>query len=608
MSKKPKAGGKNRTVRKPGERPRWYLELPAGLTWEDGDPAAVFCRMVATDPQRHCRWVHLACRRHVLDWQAAQAGDGPWVYRPELAARVVDFAAQFRGVEGPLAGSPLVLLPWQAFVVAMLWGWRKRDDPRKRRFAYGYVTVPRKNGKTGFVAALGLYQLAFPPPGSRVDVYSVATKEEQAKIVWRDGCRLLKTAAEWARRFRARHKSLTHGPSESEWRPLGSDSDTLDGLRPELALADELHAWRDRKLWDVIDSAFGAAFSPLMLAITTSGDNPDGICMEQEKRVKAVLEAVEAGTYDGAVGDGGNYFGAVWTIDDGDDWQDEAAWAKANPSLGSVKELGAMRTLVTAAAGSAGSRRNFLIKQLNVWQTTGPERWLDHEKWELGTRGVGLLMPASWERLRGRRCWGGIDLASTTDTSAWCMVAEGEREGELWAAWRVWLPGEDLAARSARDNVPYDLWAREEWLTLTPGDVIDVNQIVADVVAQVEASGLEVGRIAYDPGWSQGVGVRLADDHGLPMLVCLQRYSTLTAPLLELERLVGGGLLDHGGNPVARAHALAARLQVGGAGGMLLAKGRSAGRIDALAALAMALAARREDEESGGGMVGVFTG
>jgi len=612
----------------------WYLTGEQFAAIGCDDPAREFAQMLLDEPSAHCRWVHLAVRRHCMDLRhaAASGQKSPFLYQPEKAQRAIRFVGRFRVYEGELIGQRLTLLAWQKFIVSQVYGWRLASDPRKRRFKYVYIAVPRKNGKTGLVAPLALYHMSHPPKGGRFQVFSVATKEDQAKISWKDGCFLLGTAEKgWRdRNFRERTDQLTHIKSGSVWSPLGSDSKTQDGLRPDQAIIDELHAWPGRELWDVVTSGFASAFSPLVFQITTAGNNPEGICGEQENRVKRVLEAVETGTYRGEQVDEAVYFGIVWTIDKGDRWDDERVWAKANPSLGSIKSEAFMRELCSAAKVSPGARREFLIKHLNQWQTTGAARWLDPHKWAActsptsprsrhrkATSTLGEEPPASgspnetaeglWERLRGREVYCGLDLASTTDTSSFCVIAvEGDGEKpDVLASWQFWLPGEDLARRQARDHVPYDSWVREGFLTLTPGEVADVNQIEADILAIIEKYELQVALFAIDPGWAQGAGQRLAERDGLPVHSCPNRYTTMTPALNELERLVISGRLKHGGNPMATNHALNACLRIGGVGGRLLDKAKSNGRIDGLAALSMAIAAQLHTDEEPAVNVGI---
>jgi len=581
--------------------PAWYLSPDEFALLAEGDPARAFAQMLLDAPAAHCRWVHLAVRRHCMDLKhAATAPDKfPYVYAPELATRPIRFAAQFRIYSGADYGKPLRLLPWQQFVVSQVYGWRVRKDPRKRRYTYAYIEVPRKNGKTGMLAPLGLYHLCFTPARSVAQLYSVATKEDQAKLVWKDAIRLLKTNPRWDALFCVRTRHLAHGPSGSEWAPLGSDSRSQDGLRPDVAIMDELHAWRERELWDVISSAFGSAFSPLLFQITTAGTDISGICREQQGRVVDVLKALERGKYTGLKADQATYFGCVWTLDKTDKWDDPKAWAKANPSLGTVKSLENMEQLAATAKKSSGARREFLLKHLNQWQTGGDEpRWLDPLQWAKGGPASAPPPPPRelWERLRGLKVWCGLDLASVGDTSSFCAIAEDPKDPKkLLVAWQYWLPSEQIGARSEKDAQPYDLWAAEGYLTLTQGSVTDVAQVEQDIVHTLRGYELSCAKFAYDPGHEQGVAQRLQDTHGLPMFLCPQTYTALGPATDELERLVVGERLDHGGNPMAAAQASCVVVRTGPYGGRTPAKGRSKGRIDGIAALVDALAARSAD-------------
>lgn len=561
-----------------------------------GDPAWMLMRDVAANPHRHNRWVHLACKRHMLDLIAAQQDDSTYLYDCNRARRPVSFSEQFICSTGSLAGQPLKFLEWQQFCCAMVYGWRLRKDQSRRRYQYVYIEIPRKNGKTGFVSPLGLYQLTYPPAGAKTEIYSVATKKDIAAVVWEGANDLLRSSAKWARHFRALHSKLIHVPTGSKWTPIGSDSKTLDGLRPEMAIMDELHAWPTRGLWDIFNSAFGSAFSPLIFQITTAGEIMDGICMEQRTRLTKILESVEDGSYNANKDDASFYFGCIWTIDIEDKWDNEDAWHKANPSLGTVKSLDEMRKVFAGAQGSDGARREFLLKQLNVWQRTGDNIWLDLEKWdECETQVTPFDYQAAWDRMRGLPCWFGADFSTSRDTTSLCAVADDPNDPDgVLVAWDFWLPGDELAARCNRDEKPYDLWAREHWLTLTEGNCIDINEIERAIVAR--RAEVQLVLMGYDPGYSQGAGIRLKNDHDFPIEGVAQGFK-LSQPLQEIERLVLAGKLRHGGNPIARSHAGSAVL-LKGDWRERLSKAKSKSRIDGIAALAMAMAARQESRQN----------
>jgi len=578
---------------------RWHFTAAHLDEYPPDDPARVFAEDVAAYPMTHNRWVHLACRRHTLDLIAAKDDSFPFVYDCKKANRPSLFAGQFKGVEGPLAGRKMQFLPWQRFTVAMVYGWRMKSDPRKRRFRFAYIEVPRKNGKTGFIAPLGVYQLAFPPPNARCDIYSVATKEDQAKIVWRDGCRLLKTSPAWSAAFRAKTKTLTHIPSDSIWTPLGSDSDTLDGLRPELAIMDELHKWKDRQLWDVFNNAFGAAFSPLIFQITTSGDDTETICYEQHKRVEKVLDAIEDDKYSPENGDDAFYFGIIWTWDEGDEWDSPLTWQKANPSLGLVKPLSEIEIGVDAARMSEGARRAFMRDHLNVWCSTGVERFLDMDCWRDcydATTSEPFTHETSWARIAGLRAWFGLDPSSARDITALCAIAIDPKEPDaVIAVWDFWVPGENLATRIAQENLPYDEWSRNGWVKTTDGGCIDIGEIKEKCLFRQKQ--VDLVSMGYDEGMSQGIGIALLNEYGFPVAKVGQGY-WLSGALQEIERLTIAGKLRHYGNPVARAHANEAVIFKGDSR-IKLSKGKSKGRIDGIAALAMAFAVKQSSDANG---------
>jgi len=576
--------------------PAWCLGPAEFALLAEGDPARPFARMLLEKPAEHCRWVHLAVRRHCMDLKHAAAAPDkfPYVYARELATRPIRFAAQFRIYSGADYGKPLHLLPWQQFVVSQVYGWRHRAAPPPLHLRLHRSAAQKRQDRPARPAGA-----LSPMLYARAQFYSVATKEDQAKLVWKDAIRLLKTSPRVAALFRVRTRHLAHGPSGSEWAPLGSDSRSQDGLRPDVAIMDELHAWRDRELWDVISSAFGAAYSPLLFQITTAGTDISGICREQQGRVLDVLKALERGKYTGLKADQATYFGCVWTVDKTDKWDDPRSWAKANPSLGTVKSLENMEQLAATAKKSSGSRREFLLKHLNQWQSGGDEpRWLDPLQW---AKGGPSSAPAPtprelWERLRGLKVWCGLDLASVGDTSSFCAIAEDPKDPKkLLVAWHYWLPSEQIGSRSEKDAQPYDLWAAEGYLTLTEGSVTDVAQVEADIVHTLRSYELSCAKFAYDPGHEQGVAQRLQDTHSLPMFLCPQTYTALGPATDELERLVVGERLDHGGNPMAAAQASCVVVRTGPYGGRTPAKGRSRGRIDGIAALVDALAARAAD-------------
>jgi phage terminase large subunit-like protein len=312
--------------------------------------------------------------------------------------------------------------------------------------------------------------------------------------------------------------------------------------------------------------------------------------------VEKVLDSVEDDTYDPANKDGAYYFGVIWTIDEKDAWDDPVSWLKANPSLGSVKPYSEIEIGVDAARASEGSRRAFMRDHLNVWQATDAERFMDMDKWRDCHQGDPVPQVDTWARLAGLPCWFGLDPSSARDITALCAIADDpNEEGAILAAWDFWVPGENLSVRIAKENLPYDLWAREGWVKTTDGACIDINVIKEQCL--MRKSQVELISMGYDEGMSQGIGISLLNDHGYPCAKVGQGY-WLSPALQEIERLTLAGKLKHFGNPVAQSHA-AATIVFKGDSRIKLSKGKSKSRIDGMAALAMAFSARQETMANG---------
>lgn len=327
------------------------------------------------------RWVKAACQRH-LDDLARSAADPTWPYEfdPEKAGRPCHFLqelphikgewARVRAVGGALVRPRILLEDWQVFFVAVMFGWVHRET-RLRRFLRVYLEVARKNAKSTICAGLALYLLcADNEPGA--EVYSVATKRDQAKIVWSDAAEMVRIEPTFRMAPPAglgvsyTRAAIFQRHTASKYEAVGRDSDTLDGLNPHAYVADELHAWKDRALYDVMNSATGARSQALGIGITTAGYNTLGVCYELRLYLMRILNTTLA-THDGMgfriEGDSledERFFGLIYTLDTGyaderpdDAWSDEEVWAKANPNLGvsvSLADLQSKRDMAIASS------------------------------------------------------------------------------------------------------------------------------------------------------------------------------------------------------------------------------------------------------------------
>lgn len=537
--------------------------------------------------------VRLACQRH-LDDLATGAGRGLW-FDHEAEARHLGFYKYLRHSKGEWQGQTFELSDWQAFIVGSIYGWKNADGTRRYRTAY--CEVPRKNGKSTLLGGVSLYALtADGEPGA--EVYACATKKDQARIVFNESRAMVKASEELSKRIRSFVSNMHVPATGSKYEPLAADSGTLDGLNIHLAANDEVHAWANRDLYDVIETAMGARRQPLVFNITTAGKNEHGVCWDLREYAVSVLRGIFADD---------SFFAYIATIDpeDLDRWDQPDVWAKANPNYGvSVKERD-MELLATKARQMPAAKAAFLRLRLNVW-TFGIDGWLPYDKWQQGAAPIDLAA------LAGRDCYAGVDLSSTTDISSVALVFPPDsvlqcsgappQEGGLsdWVVlWRYYMPAANLAERAAEDRVPYTQWRDQGLITATPGNVIDYEYIRRDINALQDQYNIR--EIAIDR-WNASHITTLLGEDGFTVVPFGQGYASMSGPSKHFEGLVLSGGLRHGGNPVSDWMSGNVVLMDDDAGNIKPTKRRSRGRIDGIVAAIMALGraiAPREEEDAG---------
>lgn len=485
-----------------------------------------------------CRWVKLACQRHLDDLDRARTDPAfPYRFDPWHAGNICDFAEKLPHVEGRWETPTIRLEPWQIFCLGVVFGWRRKADGG-RRFSKVYLEVARKNAKSTLAAVVVLYCFTCenePAP----NVYIGATTGAQAQKVFHPARMMaLKTPAlQEAFGIQVWAKSLTE-PSGGFVHAINSKSSTQDGHNPHLAVLDELHAHKERGLYDVLDSAFGARKNPLMWIITTAGFDTMGVCYEQRALVAKVLNRVVEADH---------LFGIIYTLDNAeehagavpsDDPFCPAAWIKANPNIGASVQLSSMEAAAAEARANPGKLGDYLTKRLNVW-TSARNGHINVEKWRACSGPVDL------EALEGLPAWGGLDLASVSDLCAFRLIWMADGRLKTWG--RVYLPEAAVGPRTTKSNVPYRRWAETGKLVVTPGDVTDYAFIERDI--REALARFDVRAIGYDPYNASDLVNRLTADSA-PMVSVRQGHRTLSGPMKELDRLYLSGMLDHGGDEV----------------------------------------------------------
>jgi phage terminase large subunit-like protein len=521
-----------RTVRRKEERQAVKARKPKGPVYER------YARDVVSGKIPACQWIIKSCERHLHDLAVSATQNNPKIWFDyEEADFVIEFIGLLPQSKGEWAGQLLVLQPWQQFIVASIFGWKRADGTR--RFRTVYIEVPRKNGKSTLLAAIALYLLvADGEPGA--EIYSAATKKDQARIIFSEAERMVRQSPS-LRKYITSFRDNLHIPgTASKFQPLATDEDSLDGLNIHGAIIDELHAHKTRGVWDVLETGTGSRRQPLLIAITTAGNNQLGICYEQhEFSVKVLEKSVE---HDG-------YFAYIATIDeeDLDKWMDPKVHRKANPNYGISIKPDDLQNLVLKAKNTPTAKLSFLMKRLNVWSATATP-WMPMEEWNAcGEATVAQLE----QELKGRRCYGGLDLGSTQDLTAFCAVFPPISEGEPWKAlWKFWLPDHNLLERATHDGVPYHIWKDNGLLTTTQGEITDYRQVRRDIVAF--GNEYVLGEIGFDPWNATELATALTDEDGFVMVQMRQTYLNMSEPMKKVMAQVQARQLEHGGNPIAK--------------------------------------------------------
>ena len=519
-----------------------------------------------------CAYVKQACQRQLDDLAREWTDEFPYVFATTLAERVCRFVEHLPHIKGKWAGKPIVMEPWQVFILSTVFGWVREDG--SRRFRVVYTEVPRKNAKSTISSGVGLYLLAADEEGG-AEVYSAATTRDQARIVWNDAKCMVDRTEGLRRRFGVSTgaHSIYVEDTASLFKALSRDQGgNLDGLNVHGAIIDELHAHKTREIYDVVETATGARTQPLIWNITTAGFNRAGICYE--------LRGYAAGVLSGAAPDE-EFFGIIYTVDDEDLKDvgrlltDPTLWAKANPNWGISVSPDDIARKARKASRVSSAQNNFLTKHLNVWVNAGTS-WMNMQRWEeCANRDLRL------EDFAGEQCVAGLDLSSKKDIAA--LVYLFNRDGKLHILGRYYLPE---AAVEDSTNSQYAGWVEDGLLTVTPGNVLDYGQIEDDLHA--DSSQMEITEVGYDPFQATQMASRL-DQAGFSMVEVRPTVPNFSEPMKELEALVLQGAIVHDGSPILTWMISNVVAHVDAKDNIYPRKSRPDAKIDGVVALLMAL-------------------
>jgi phage terminase large subunit-like protein len=502
------------------------------------------------------------------------------------------FAARLKHVEGSTAGKPFVPEPWEQSILANLFGWQRRDSHGRtvRRYRESLIYVPRKNGKTPLAAGCGIFVLYVEHEAGQQN-YIGAEDRPQANKLFRHAELMVKQDPELGLKLRAyggdapggQARSLVRIEDSSFLQIISAAADSQHGSNTHLGIIDELHTQKDRELVDVLQTSFASDVraQPLFLCLTTAATKGESICNEKYDYACKVR--------DGLIRDP-QFLPVIYEASEKDDWTDEAVWAKANPNLGVSVSLDYLRREAKRAQAIPAFENTFRRLHLNI-RTTQDVRAIPMQQWDACTscppEGAKAWRAAMLEYVAGKTCWGGLDLASTIDLAALVLLFPDEEAKRLiWLSW-FWVPEEGAKNRSRRDQVPYEHWIAEGWITATPGNRTDYDRIRATYSEL--GKRFRIRNLGADTWNAVQLLTQLKGD-GFDVTPVGQGFKSLTGPTKELLALVADGRIDHGWNPVLRWNASNLATEEDAAGNLKPTKARSAEKIDGIVAGLNALA------------------
>ena len=463
--------------------------------------------------------------------------DSEWEYDGKRANHALEFIENYcKHSKGKLGGKPFILELWQKAFVAALFGIVHKID-RTRKYQEALLTVARKNGKSTLAAAIGLYlQVADGEPGA--EIYACATKKDQAKIIWLEAKRMIQKSPSLLKRIKCLVAELFASFNDSTFKPLGRDSNTLDGLNVHGALLDEIHAWQDDNLYDVIVDGTSAREEPVILITTTAGTVREHIYDKKYKEAEDTINSYD----DPDIYGNERLFPVIYELDNRNEWTKEDCWIKANPGLGTIKQIAQLRDKVKKAIANPYLVKNLLCKDFNIPETTG-ESWLTYE--QADNREMFDV-----EKLKPKYGIGGTDLSSTTDLTAAKVIFKVPNDEHIYVLSMYWLAEDLVEKRVQEDKIPYDLWIQQGYCRTCPGNKINPHYVTEWFLEIQNTYDIYLMNVGYD-AWSSVYWVEeMKNVFGDIMVPVHQGKKTLSAPMKNLGADLEKKLIVYNNNPV----------------------------------------------------------
>lgn len=525
-----------------------------------------YCDDILEDRINACREHKWAVKRFLKDYEACQSGDSLFYFDEDVLEDFYWWAYEHKHVEGVLAGQPIELSDWQLFNAANIFGFKKQNGAR--RFRNAFIEVARKNAKSQFLGLIADY-ICFLGDEKQRAYIAGWTRDQSAEVYEAvrsgiDGSELLK--GKWKEAYGKIEIFNNHSviiPLSKEARKTG------DGKNPSVGIVDEYHAHETSEIYDVLKSGMVARREPLMFIITTAGFDLSRPCFKEYEYVKRILDPNDDTEND-------DYYVMICQLDKDDDIKDESNWIKANPIVATYQEgIDSLRSDLTAALGAPEKMRSFLTKNMNIWVDMKEDGYLSLNKWDdCGIKEI--------PDLTNYPCFAGLDLSATTDLTSIGLVFKLD-DGKYFVRQHSFMPEDKFKERMQTDQVRYDLWKEQGYLTLTPGAVVDYN-FVESYLLDMREDGYQIQEVPYDKWNATHVANNLINE-GFEAVEMPQSIRHLSEPTKNFRSEVLQKNILHENDPLLRWAMNNAIVKIDDQENIMISKSKSKNRIDPVAAI-----------------------
>ncbi len=527
------------------------------------DKTTKYAKMVLAGEIVAGRLVKLACQRHLNDLKKEKNKSFPYYFDRETAAVRFEFYKLCRQYKGDAAGKPIEPGLWQCFIQGSVFGWKRKSDG-KRRFREVYEQIGKKNGKSTDAASTALYCLTVDGEEG-AEIYSAATARDQARIIFDTAKQMVRKSPELLQYVNVLTNNLNVPANASKFEPVSSEAGTLDGKDVYVAFIDELHAHKNREVYDILRGGTSARSQPLIWVVTTAGFLTEGICKERYDYAVKVLEGII---------EDDELFAYIAQPDAADDILDPKVWIKANPNLGVSVKIEDLKNKARTAREIPSAYNTFACKHMNLWVSSS-EKWMNMDKWKVSGK------EASKHDLRFKRCFCGVDLSSKLDLTSVAFVFPLEDD---WYAVKhhSFIPEATMLEKEKKSGVPYSSWVKQGYLTPIPGETIEQSWV--EEYIRAKAKEYKIVEICYDPFSASEFANHMEAD-GFTCVEVRQGFLSISEPMKGIEACVVAGKLIHYDDPVLRWAASNTVRVKDAAGNIKYDKSKTTEKIDPIAAM-----------------------